>query len=645
MASVSLVEHLRKFRVPKNTRSFLAAWASGLGIDVDCENLERTFRQSYTIRSPRVVPATREFMNTSTSGVFVHRAGKGAGKTENAARLFDEISSGIAIAPTRVLALDIAQRFGISYYLDPESSHAKKLALCVPSLCSKAFKALEQPVDLLFVDEASLLPMSIVTLGTDPWGAIDRLQQILNSARKVILADAWMSDDALEFFQHLTHREIFLVDEPVEPSTKKAIIYPETNTAYKKIQTLVAAGHRVAVACETVDQVVSIEALLKLGIETPGDTTVGVLAGDKYLGLHGMTLSDVKDTEHDVIIYTCSMGSGVSIINEKYKHVFLFYRGRTLTPQAANQMLGRFRNAEFLHISPGNNPIKYQTLEPQELPPRTIAEARQEYVRDGEVLEPPEECAVKARYLAKLKARWNTITSNARSQAALKLLLLLHAESIPTRLGSPSSADKRQDERCLKKARQVRNAEILDTLETTRIATPAENKALLRGASAKTDAEDFRLVLAKSRLHKHLLSRSQELTGPDLRVALALAQEYGDSLPLRFLGTPYERQVLEHLSGVQKDAWIKIHSAYPSLMRHIRVGFTFENEDKKQVVSWLTENQEAFEMFARIPGRHQATWALQLFGFGLVRQSVRKQRTCFVAERDPVVSEILTKLL
>lgn len=347
-------------------------WTSQLGIDPPAYLAEHLTAEILGMREVRAayVRATREQMNAAPEGVYVHKAPFGVGKTANAAELLAAASSGIVVAPTRRLTLELARRCGAVPYTDLNAAHASHLAICAPSIAnSEQFPQCAEGAELLFIDEGSELESCILTLGQRHAKCLEQVKALINASTKVILADAYANTRTLEFLRELApHRPIYLVEEHVAAGRAKTVhVYARRAggiLAHEKLEALLRSGKKVAIACESVAKLRSLEAWVRRIV---GADKIAVVAGQKYEGANNWDLEDLIDggtKQVQVVMYTSAMGSGVSITDADFRHTFLFYAGHVVSPQQAHQMTGRFRNATHVHAVLGGNAIEYMLVTP-----------------------------------------------------------------------------------------------------------------------------------------------------------------------------------------------------------------------------------------------------------------------------------------
>ncbi|CAK0751256.1 hypothetical protein CCP3SC1AL1_1860003 [Gammaproteobacteria bacterium] len=574
--------------------------------------LERSRLATELMRSKRkCAKATIQEMNAASKGIFVHRAPKGAGKTENAARLFALAGTGIAIAPTTQLTNDLARRFGIASYREEGADCADRLAICIPSLHRTDLYPVcgNDAVDLLFIDEATQIEHAIVNLGKCPVKATIQLTKLLNTATKVILADAHANDDLIRFIGRLTQRPIILVDEGEELlkfRKPEALLVRDFRAMAELIDQHIERGEKLAIACETASDAHSIEQWI-LGARP--NHRLAVVAGRCYTGLSAVALSDITrggSANYDTIIYTCAMGSGASIIDPDYKTVVLTYAGTVLPPQEASQMVSRFRCAERLYLKIGGN--SERELGREEEPAPLHAD------------ESDEDDAAKL-FVKKTREFTSSRIHQDKVSAASKLLVMLENQGIRVqRLDTPEVYTRTQ----YYAERKVRAAAYGENLIEQLIHIPDTAKSLALKLADPCDydfrdaAPGPRNTLLLRRACGSMLGLGQlydtEADRDRLRAACFLLPSNG-VMAKAFHGTPSQ----------SADNLYKVCVYLDPLRKILKDGARVTPEIRERIKSWIKRNRDC--LVAAGIENEGWSWFVAAFGFRIESSTKRDENS------------------
>lgn len=309
---------------------------------------------------------------TDPSGVWIIRAPMGSGKTTLIGKPFSDFAAGIrargegggkflAIVHRVTLVEALAGKLGTDYYRDREfrayAGSAVSLSTCLHSL--HRFPDFTDGVDCLFIDEASQVLRELgriekVEQGR-PVDVYNTMVSLIRNARHVVLADACMNDETVEWLESIRTGEKFnIIDMPCDDlGIDAAFIHGKeaVGQAANSIITQIRDGNPVWVACAERSVAEQVQALVSR--ECPG-ANVGLFTSKKKpIGADDFIANiSERSREFDCFIHTGAISSGVSVEGiEHFKHVYLITGGYTLNTVDCLQMLRRVRYARSVTVA------------------------------------------------------------------------------------------------------------------------------------------------------------------------------------------------------------------------------------------------------------------------------------------------------
>jgi hypothetical protein len=294
------------------------------------------------------------------SGVVCVKAAKGSGKstmTEKVVAYGKRENRPVVSLTSRInLGEEQAAKWGM-YYIDNlpvkyTIETTPTLGLCWDSLPKLLGKDLTNAI--LIIDEAELGVMHLTTSDT----CKDRRSQILATFEKiikevlesgglVILADADLTDVSVKYVKDLAPKDtpfFSVVNHHKGKPWSVKFMTGSRHPLQRRIISSIKAGNKIAIATDSQAESEKLEAHLKR--ECPG---IKILRVDSKTSKLEFTKGFIKNINvelvreaPDVIIYTPSMGVGVSIDVPYFDEVYGFFFGK-LEPSQCRQMLARVR--------------------------------------------------------------------------------------------------------------------------------------------------------------------------------------------------------------------------------------------------------------------------------------------------------------
>lgn len=223
------------------------------------------------------------------------------------------------------------------------------LATCINSANYLKFAPFFNNVDELFIDEAKQT-LSHITAGTidNPVPVFDFLAKVLNTANRSVLCDADANDALIEFCEIACPEQTIHVIEMEADCSDFKVNHASAELVYQSIIDCAKAGERCLVATDGAKSAADLAADIKYQI--PG-CRVLTITRDTNTEKEVVVFQDNPNEQsinHDVVIYSPTISSGVSIENNYFTRHFGIFYGE-VSPTDAVQMLRRDRHArEFL---------------------------------------------------------------------------------------------------------------------------------------------------------------------------------------------------------------------------------------------------------------------------------------------------------
>ncbi|MDV3002831.1 MAG: hypothetical protein N5P05_004486 (plasmid) [Chroococcopsis gigantea SAG 12.99] len=308
----------------------------------------------------------------STGGIVALKSFKGSGKSEQIKNMIGAARAKgmkvISITPRRALGREQSLKWNIEWAGDAEIpglhsstvlENLDTIGICWDSLWK--LKHRDWNNTMIIVDECELAlihlllsstckdkrPLILQTLQT-------KLRECLDNGGMLVLADADLTDLSIDYFRSLVPGTpvYTVVNEHKSGETP----YTDLITGKKDlvITALVAdlenpnpavRGQRVAVATDSQDQAEALERHLlsrfpDLSIIRIDSSTTETEAGREFVENPNEKIAELQP---DVLIYTSSMGAGVSIDIKWFDRVYGFFTG-VIEPSQCRQMLARIRD-------------------------------------------------------------------------------------------------------------------------------------------------------------------------------------------------------------------------------------------------------------------------------------------------------------
>ncbi len=326
-----------------------------------------------------------------TSRIVLLRSAKGTGKTELLKTWLADEDSVLAINHRVSLVAQMADRLGLAVYRDGDFGKPR-LATTIHSLRRVEYD--QQRYRIVVLDESEQIAAAIVTDRNirRKLHLLASLREILTDADQIICADADLGGLTLGLLEAVfgdIDEHTVSVDNVYEHNlVRRAYLAANETEWLADLKAVIEQGDPVAVACNTKSDAKALEALVR---EAYPEKKVIVITSDESTDAdHQDFIREINSrvADIDVLIYSPSIGTGVSIDVERFDVVFGLARNTadgTGTPLEFLQQLSRVRdvasNYWVLYLDPREyhrptDPVHYYEqllVREQERELRTVA--------------------------------------------------------------------------------------------------------------------------------------------------------------------------------------------------------------------------------------------------------------------------------
>ncbi|WP_013321021.1 plasmid replication protein, CyRepA1 family [Gloeothece verrucosa] len=365
LASIRLLSTQEFFSLVKKTQRDLKVKA------VQRQLQSLTYEPNIRLRS-RYLPDLAALI--PKEGIVALKSPKGTGKSVQIQKIIESCQNGgmkiISLTPRRALGREQSLKWGITWGGDQISGldrvtlleNMESLGICWDSV----WKLLERDWShsLVIIDESELALIHLLLSSTckDKRPLIlrvleNKIRESLANGGMLLIADADMSDLSINYFKALVpEAPVFVVtNEYVGKETQWSIEFHtgKKDTAIAQliadlarpvIDNGVERQRKIAIPTDSQDQAEALERFIRecyphLIVVRIDSSTTETDEGRSFVERPNDKLLEIKP---DVLIYTSSMGAGVSIDMSWFDLMYAFFTG-VLEPSQCRQMLSRVR--------------------------------------------------------------------------------------------------------------------------------------------------------------------------------------------------------------------------------------------------------------------------------------------------------------
>lgn len=289
-------------------------------------------------------------------GIIGLASAKGTAKTKFIGWAIADSTKVLLLTHRICLGRALTARMGLTWKSDADKANGcwiadgerrtQRLALCVDSLLSidpTQFTGCDLVIDEVVQVLIHLLTSDTCRKDGKRPALLARLHWLIQVAKRVIIADADLSDLVLNYIQTLrgSGSPIYLIRNDYKPNgyPVKFLRCPNESAITAQILEAVNAGRRILIQTDSKQHADAISALL------PPETQQICITSDtsgEQTSIQFIQQINERITDYQVVIATPSMATGVSIEIEHFDTVYGLFFG-TVTDADASQSLSRVR--------------------------------------------------------------------------------------------------------------------------------------------------------------------------------------------------------------------------------------------------------------------------------------------------------------
>jgi putative DNA primase/helicase len=292
-------------------------------------------------------------VNSPTGTKKTHLMGRGL---INEAKQQNKVSESIAHRVS--LLADTCGNLEIDSYKDQDKNSIESvehLGICFHSLAKPIFKSFNNRVTHLFIDEVSqvIRSFSDTNLEKDKkaQAIYSELKKIIRQAECIVVCDASIDQDTLDFLEECRPNEQFQVFEILPFNEDKvATILQNESELLNTIVNRIKDGQGVWLAT---DSAAWGKSVINSAVLEHCKNKIFIDADSKKEDPRVQAFLDNPNEEskkYDLVIASPTISSGVSINHDKFSIVAGYFTGHSVTPTDAYQMLGRVRQCKEFYL-------------------------------------------------------------------------------------------------------------------------------------------------------------------------------------------------------------------------------------------------------------------------------------------------------
>jgi len=328
---------------------------------LDCRSAETLELKVDMLDFGKYLPKSHSGYFLTKSTVFF-KSGMGTGKTH----LFNGIINKakeehpdipiLVISPLVSLIEDLTRRLGLIKYSDNEAFDSNQLITTLHSLI-KHIERFEHSTGLLFIDEINhvLNLFNSTTLQCNTTDLFNRFKKLIKNAKNVYVADAYLSQQSLDFIVELRGENNALIVgvDVVESHNRSRVIFEHQSMLDNELFASIENNKNVACVCSSLNKTKELaesistlypnKKVIVINSESTGENEVETFLKNP----------NTEISKYDVIIYSPAISGGVSFDDLKSTpdfEIFGYFMPFVHTATDFMQMLGRFRRKSNIHL-------------------------------------------------------------------------------------------------------------------------------------------------------------------------------------------------------------------------------------------------------------------------------------------------------
>lgn len=291
-----------------------------------------------------------------SKGLVIVRSPMGTGKTELLKRVLQEVPSCLSLTHRVTLGRQAAERLDLLLYsdVDVRAQYARKIEITADSLYKVPTE--HNRFHTVVIDEVEQVLSHVLYSSTCREERVTILQKLayfIKSADRVIALQAEISDAAVDYLSSIRGSDSpYILTNEYEIEPRLVGWYTQTTPEALKEEMLrnLEAGQRVIVPCYSKEEAKKVEEeILTRCPDLKIQLVHGDNSGDEETIDFVNRINELVN-EIDVLIFTPSMATGVSIDTARFDAVFGIFGPAEIHASELLQMMGRYRPQCPWHI-------------------------------------------------------------------------------------------------------------------------------------------------------------------------------------------------------------------------------------------------------------------------------------------------------
>jgi hypothetical protein len=200
---------------------------------------------------------------------------------------------------------------------------------------------------LLLIDEIAQLIEQLANFSPfkrDRLGAWERLCDIIRGAERIIVSDRAMTDEIYNWLVALRKRAPLVISHTGKKDLKNAINVVTSSSPAKLFDEVVAkaaGGKKLIIGFESKERAKQLELMLiRAGVTNLVNINADIDPEKKPI----IKTIETTFADYQVLIYTKTLGTGVSLVGGGFNEKYMFFSGTVLTAEDMIQQLARYRD-------------------------------------------------------------------------------------------------------------------------------------------------------------------------------------------------------------------------------------------------------------------------------------------------------------
>lgn len=200
---------------------------------------------------------------------------------------------------------------------------------------------------LLLIDEVAQLIEQLANFSPfkrDRLGAWERLCDIIRGAERIVVSDRAMTDEIYNWLCELRKREPLIISHTAKKQLSNEVKVISSASPAKTFETIVEraiAGEKIICGFESKERAKQLELMLvRAGVTNIININADIDPQKKEI----IKTIETSFSDYQIVLYTKTLGTGVSLVGGDFNHKYMFFSGSVLTAEDMVQMMSRHRD-------------------------------------------------------------------------------------------------------------------------------------------------------------------------------------------------------------------------------------------------------------------------------------------------------------